>query len=294
MQAQESVTPTSSAATSSSSAAACTTCGQASPNNPQGGSVHPYVYAIGGIEPRFPRLSVEKEFAQAAARLDTKGLTDHQVRHRVLSQRENRYLARQMCWVLNIEGLDTYLLVPRDPADLDLLIDSVRETPTMTDLDVIIGTRGPTPPPDYCNGLSVPLVLVDQLYSFDEVALINALPIPAGSSDGAFRQACAELLHRVLRLTDNDGTTDAHRAVNYLAMRYPGIYGRIAEAFAHNCSLAAVNVIPARMGSVRNVVDVIFAFVNRTTDVVEKSVVRVDVTEEFPFLLQKISPYYEH
>src|SRR5262245_23321785 len=36
----------------------------------------PYVYAIGRIEARFPRLSVEKEFAQAAGRAVTAAQTD--------------------------------------------------------------------------------------------------------------------------------------------------------------------------------------------------------------------------
>jgi hypothetical protein len=38
-----------------------------------------YVYALGRIEPRFPRLSVEKEFAQATGRAETVNLTDRQV-----------------------------------------------------------------------------------------------------------------------------------------------------------------------------------------------------------------------
>jgi hypothetical protein len=31
----------------------------------------------------------------------------------------------------------------------------------------------------------------------------------------------------------------------------------------------------------------------RSTDVTEKFLVRVDVTEEFPFLVTKLSPYYD-
>jgi hypothetical protein len=51
-----------------------------------------YVYALGRIEPRFPRLSVEKEYAQATGRAETAGLTDRQALQTVLSQPENRYL----------------------------------------------------------------------------------------------------------------------------------------------------------------------------------------------------------
>ena len=43
----------------------------------------------------------------------------------------------------------------------------------------------------------------------------------------------------------------------------------------------------------RNVLDMIFSYTNRNTDVVDKCFVRVDVTEEFPFLVTKMSPYYE-
>ena len=89
-----------------------------------------YVYALGQIETRFPRPSVEKEVAQATGRAETAGQTDRQAFQHILSQRENRYLARQLCWVLTVQGLETYILQPRDPADLDLLIEALRARPT--------------------------------------------------------------------------------------------------------------------------------------------------------------------
>ena len=94
-----------------------------------------------------PRPDVEKEFAQVTGRTETAGLTDRQALHAVLGQRQNRYLARQLCWVFTIEGLETYILQPRDPADLDLLVDAVRPTPSPLDVDVVIGVRGPIAPP---------------------------------------------------------------------------------------------------------------------------------------------------
>jgi PatG C-terminal len=39
-------------------------------------------------------------------------------------------------------------------------------------------------------------------------------------------------------------------------------------------------------------VDVIFSYTNRNTDFTEKFFTRVDVTDEFPFLVTKILPYY--
>ena len=82
-----------------------------------------YIYAIGTIEPRFPRVSVEKELAQVIGRAQTASLTDRQALRMILEERQNRYLVRQICWVMTIEGLETYIVVPRDPLDYDALIE---------------------------------------------------------------------------------------------------------------------------------------------------------------------------
>jgi hypothetical protein len=258
-----------------------------------GGSATSYVYAIGRIEARSPTLAVEKEFAQATGRAETTGLTDRQAVQKVLSQRANRYLARQLCWVLTIEGLDTYILVPRDPADLDLLVEALRPTPSPMDLDCVIGTRGPIAPPEMCNGLTVPIVTFDQIYSFDRDALIKAIPRPEKTSDADFASVAAELFDRFMQVTDNAGATDGHRVLNYLALRYPAIYANAAAALARNASLSSVYVTHSPLSGTRTIVEVIFTYTNRNTDVMEKFFVRVDATEEFPFLVTKMSPYFD-
>jgi hypothetical protein len=274
----------------------CATCGASgrtndlSPNNTE---LPVYVYAIGRVEARFPNLAAEKEFAQATGRADTAGKTDQQTFHAVLSQRENRYLVRQLCWVLSIQGLETYLLLPRDPADIDLLVDAIRPAPTVNDIDVVIGMRGPIAPPTMCNGLMVPIVVFDQIYSFDRDALIKAIPKPEKTTAAQFGPAAEELFNRIMQVTDNAGATDEHRALNYLAMRYPAIYARAAEEFALDFSLTGVDVRPSPLSSTRNIVDVIFSYTNRNTDFREKFSVRVDMTEEFPFLVTRLSPYYD-
>jgi hypothetical protein len=88
---------------------------------------------LGRIEPRFPSPGTEKEFAQVVGRADTAGLTDHQTLHTVLSSRENRYLARQLCWVFTVEAMETYILMPRDTVDIDALIASLRPACPTTD-----------------------------------------------------------------------------------------------------------------------------------------------------------------
>jgi hypothetical protein len=252
-----------------------------------------YVYALGRVEPRFPRLAVEKEFAQATGRAETTGLTDRQALHTVLSQRQNRYLARQLCYVLTIEGLETYILQPRDPVDFELLVDAVRPAPRPTDVDVVIGVRGPIAPPELCNGLTIPIVVFDQIYSFDIDVLIKSIPRPEQMAAEQFGPAAEELFHRIMQLADNAGATDEHRALNYLAVRYPAIYSLATEAYGRNNSLTAVEARPSALSGTRNIVEVIFSFTSRETDVTEKYFVRVDVTEEYPFLVTKLSPYYE-
>jgi hypothetical protein len=54
-----------------------------------------------------------------------------------------------------------------------------------------------------------------------------------------------------------------------------------------------VDVRPSPLGGGRKIVEVVFALTNRTTDVTEKFFTRVDITEEFPFLVTKLSPYYD-
>jgi hypothetical protein len=252
-----------------------------------------YVYAIGRIEPRFPSLSVEREYAQVVARLDTTGQSDAQIMRRVLRDRENRYLARQMCWVFSVQGLPTYLISIRDPADLDLLIDAVRETPAPTDLDVIIGLLGPLAPPEVCEGLVLPIAVADQVYSFERRELIDALPAPEQADQEGFGRSAAEVLDRILQLADNSGATDEHRAVNYLAVRYQPIYARTAQQHQDQSSLVAVEVRPSRLSGPEKIVDVVISFRGRSTNLTEQFFVRVNVTGEFPFVLTGLQPFFE-
>ncbi|MCI0598994.1 MAG: hypothetical protein L0Y50_08370 [Beijerinckiaceae bacterium] len=270
------------------SEAPCPTC-----NGAAASAAPSFVYALGRIEARFPRLSVEKEFVQASGRAETAGQTDQQVFYNVLSQPQSRYLARQLCWVLMIQGLETYIVIPRDPRDYDLLVEAIRPQPSPMDVDVVIGTRGPIAPPELCNGLLVPIVVFDQLYSFDRDALIGAIPRPENMAEEQFGAAGREVFDRILQMTDNAGAMDDHRALNYLAMRYPGIYAKAAEEFARDFSLTGVEVRPSPLSGTRRVVDCIFSYTNRNTDFTEKFFVCCDVTEQFPFLVTKLSPYYD-
>jgi hypothetical protein len=280
----------------------CPTCGSGQQNsptqNPSPGVQNPatgrnYIYAIGKIESRFPSISVEKEFAQVLAGLDTKGKTDREAYYMVLSNPHNLYLARQLCWVMNISGVDTYILVPRNPADLSLLIESLRPAPDPGSLDAVIGVKGPIAPNDMCNGLTLPIVFFDHMYSFDRESLLKSIPAPKHSGK-EFAAIAAEVLDRILASTDNAGATEPNRALNYLALRDPGIYALTADCFAREFSLTAIEVRPWRLSVTRKVAEVIFTFTQRKNEFVEKYSTRVDVNDLYPFLSAKIAPYYDH
>jgi len=253
-----------------------------------------FVYVLGTVEPRFPSLGVEKEFAQATGRAATNGLTDRAALKVVLSDRQNRYLVREVCWVLTVEGLETYLLRPRDPADFDLLLETLRARPQATDLDVVIGMRGPLAPPEACNGLMVPLLAFKQIYSFDVENFVKAIPRPERVPEAEFTPVAEEVLGAIMQMADNAGATDQHRALNYLATRYPAIYATTAEAHRRGSALSAIEARPSRLNGVRRILDVVFTYTHRQTDVTDKYFSRVDVTEEFPFLVSKMAPYYDH
>jgi hypothetical protein len=193
---------------------------------------------------------------------------------------------------MTIGGVETYVAVPADPRDLGLLLGSIRERPEPTDLDVIIGVVGETAPPEMCNGLRLPVVIFDQLYSFDRASLLAALPRDA-SAPRLGSEAAAELFDRILGMTENTGLSAGHRALNYLAVRYPPIYVVTAAAYADNASLDGVEVRPSHIGQGREIVEVIFSYRNRRTDVPNRYSVRVDVSDRFPFIVSKLAPFYE-
>lgn len=251
-----------------------------------------FVYALGRIQPRFPSRSIEKEFYQAIGRTETSGQTDYEAMRTALSQRQNRYLVRQMCWVFSIEGIETYILKPVDPADLDLLVESLRAPPRGTDLDVIIGYRGSMAEPEMCNGLVVPIVAFEQIYSFDVDTLMKSLP-KKEKTRRDYTTKSEEVLYKIMQMADNVGATDEHRCLNYLAVRYPAYYEKTAEMHENDYSLTGIDVRQSRLTGVEKIMDCIFTYTNRKTDVDEKWYCRVSLSGLFPYLITKLSPYYD-
>jgi len=173
-------------------------------------------------------------------------------------------------------------------------VNAIRPVPNPSDIDVVIGMRGPVAPPELCNGLMVPLLAFDQIYSFGLDELIKSMPAPSQMSSDEFRPAAEEVFNTIIQLADNAGSTSEHRALNYCIVRYRGFFDKTVEQFHRNFSLTGVEARPSSLSSTRAIVDVVFSYADRQRDSTEKYFVRVDVTEEFPFLMTRMAPYYDH
>jgi hypothetical protein len=115
----------------------------------------------------------------------------------VLSERQNRYLACQLRWV-----------------------EGIRPTPTAMDVDVVIGRLGPIAPPEICNGLIVPSWFLIKFTPSTAIRSLKAIPKSELSAE-AFASASEELFDKITQMADKAGSTGEHRALNYLAVRYP-------------------------------------------------------------------------
>jgi hypothetical protein len=251
-----------------------------------------YVYAIGNIEPRYPNASVEREFQHVLRLTKTAGKTDQQAKHSVLSEKKNRYLAREMCWVLVVNGIETYALRPRYPEDFDLLMQAFRPSRSETDLDIVIGTRGPIASPEMCDGKPLPIVFFDQIYSDSKDELLKIIPRPENISAKTFGDTAKDILSRILSMVDNVGATDKDRALNFLAVRSPEIYAYTAEMYGKDYSFRRIEVRPSppttSMG--QREVDVIFVYAHRNKPIEEKCLIRVNVGK-FPYITKFVAPY---
>lgn len=301
-----------------------------------------YVYSIGTVDARFPTIGVEKEYIQARAAIPTSdlaNLTERQIKYKVLTysvgynvqldelydnnghpipntsnqtteivRYPNRYLARDMCWVFSVENIDCYILNPRSDDELTQLIEMLNE-PTASppvDVDVVIGIIGAIAPPSFCNGLELPIVQINNTYSFVVQQFIdqlweqyqqeqqNSRSQSSSISESDFKNSANNLFVRMMQLADNVGNLDEHRAVNYLALRSQQIYINTAELSQDSKRLLKITVKPSALteNSSRSVMEVIFTYAT-PSDSRDIYYIVVDVSGMYPFLVKNWQPYYE-
>lgn len=260
----------------------------------KGVAAREFVYAVGTVQARFPSLSLEQEFRSAWGATHYSGPISQADIYRVLSQGQNLYIAREMCWVFQIEDVDVYLLSPRSYVELSDLILALAPSPTDVSLSLIVGPLGPTAPPDLCNGLELPIVTCNQVFYFTVREFIKSIIEHAERIGKTVTEEAAEQAFGILsQLLDNNGQTDEHRAINYMAFRTLDIYVKETEVEAKGFKLANVQAQPSRLSGTRRIVDVIFIYNNVTSNEVQQFFARVDVTGQFPFLVTGLQPYFD-
>lgn len=288
----------------------------------ENGGQRSFVYVLGTVDIRFPDQSISAELQTVA---ETMGVQDDpNLRiwyHRVLSLPEARHVARLVSWVLTVEGQFAYYLVLRDWHDLDDLVRCLGE-PKDEDLCLVVGSSSLVPV-ETCAGVVAPVLAVDQISLFKMAELtewgkktpapllqppVEPLekrhtekkrrgshepdpPNPPDPPDPGGPDP-TKLFNMLVQSADNFGDTDAWRALNYLAVRYPAIYETYAE-LSDTCELVSVKVMVSRLAREKHIVDPVFAFQNRDTGVVTKFFVRMDVTHLFPMIANPIAEYFD-
>lgn len=278
-----------------------------------GASLSRFIYVLGTVDIRFPDQSISEELQIVAATLGISQDLERPLREwygRVLSRSEARYVARQLCWILKVEGQPAYYLVLRDLHDLNDLIQCFTRPEPATphyheDIDLLVGSSSLVRV-GLCPGIEVPVLAVDQLCSFKsgfqaewfkrepETPAIRSrrgAPAPAQPSP----EMLNELFKTLVQSADNTGDTDDSRALNYLAARYQPLYEHYVKMISPHDGwiLNSVKVMKSRLSRDRRIVDPVFSFQNLQTGVVKKYFVRVDVTHMFPMIVNHLTEYFD-
>lgn len=290
---------------------ACTCDAPASPS---------YVYALGTVTARFPSLNLEKEFMQAWGKNPGQTLTISDAdKFAVLGQGQNLYLAREMCWIFQSGNIDLYILQPRSYVELTDLITALSPTAGQISYALVIGSLGAIAPPSLCNGAQLPIVTCNQVFGFTGQAFINSItaevtsdaelmrsiqeylnanPPPAGGTATTPEQyvatAATNAFSALTLLADNAGQTDEHRAINYLTFKSLALYKNEIRQELNGFILNSVQVRPDPLSVGRQIQDVILVYASTTTTQIQRYFTRIDVSGQFPFMVNDLALYYDH
>jgi hypothetical protein len=273
-----------------------------------------FIYALGTVDVRCPDQSISEELQAVGRTINVVQRDDEDLRswcYRVLTHpegRKARYVARQLHWILRVEGQPAYHLILRDLDDLPDLISCLgRDEPDdqqpYDDLDLFVG-RSTLTPVSISDNISAPMLIVEQICSFPKEQFVTwctkSSRGPAKRSarrdktGGNDRSASSgpKLFRMLVQSTDNFGDTDEWRALNFLAVRYKPIYEKYLQ-LADKCELVSIKVAKSRLAREKRIVDPVFAFQNRETGVVQRYFVRVDVSHLFPVLVTQLAEYFD-
>jgi PatG C-terminal len=169
---------------------------------------------------------------------------------------ENRYLARRLVWVLVVQGQDTFYLKPNEPSEFKLLLEAAA-----AEFSLVVGTGNA--PADQKN---LPTVWFNQIYHFNLNGFFQNLCEHLGPDESRGQaqpviEICRDRFERIIYTANNAGHQSPFRALNYLAVRYPAIYGETSKIIQQqNLKLIGLEVHHSQLNFGRKVENVIFAF----------------------------------
>lgn len=276
----------------------CASCGQSPPGVRLAAAQGQFVYAVGRLSPQFQSLDVEKEFAQLAADVEVREISERHQLKAVLENGDNVYLAHHICWVFTTQGVDRFAIVPRGDREARQLVDAFVPATDENVINVLVGRPTTVAPLWDWSSSGLRLVSADQLLTFSLDEFLDALGAADDDGDSEHgagpdhRAAMREVFFRLTRRADNQGFTDGHRALNYAALRYPALYRAVLRALDGGKGLIGVETRPIPSGD-RRLVSIRLIFRDRQTHIVERYSCAVDVTGEFCFLAVPLSPTYD-
>ncbi|MTD94427.1 hypothetical protein GIW81_08780 [Hyphomicrobium sp. xq] len=231
--------------------------------------------------------------AQAIGSAVVKDKLDPSVLKKAFSDPKSQYIGRQMCWVLSAETVDLLIVKPNCATELGWLLETLRDEGNTRDIDVVIGHMGPRASISACNGAMLPVVAPAQLYSFQAEAFARQLARPPSIEPAKFAELATRAVTMIIGSVRNSGSSDEHRALNYLATRSAELHALAAQMLADDFVLAAARGGYSDLSAGRRIIETSFTFKSRKTPNEQQFSALVDVTDLFPFLISQLGPHVQ-
>jgi len=240
-----------------------------------------YIYALGRVQAQFPSSSVENLYKEVVFQkfgpdAGAKSLFE------VLSMPEHLFLAKKMCWVLNIDGTDCYVLHAKTPALLNAFIKALQPK-SAQQFEYIIAQLGGYACDNLCAGRTMKVAYVHQIQSS---TVDDYCQILSQQTDVELSKI-KPLFNSMLKFCRNAGDLPAQRALNYLSLKCTGLYKIFtAPMLAQNkegIEFEQIEAISSASSGERQVMTLIFSYLNPESKRVEKQHINIDVTELYPF-----------
>jgi hypothetical protein len=262
-----------------------------------------YMLTVGRLRVGFPDSGLQQEYAQAAGIHPDAPVESSELKS-VIAEPDNRYLARQVCWIFTAQsGDDACTVLPRSEAELDDLIDLLAPEGAEP-IQALVGSPALTRTPFGCWAGDLPAVWPAQVLSFTMDGFTDAMaaenqPDADEKSDVAplrenpqYRASVRDLFLRFTQRSGNVGVTDEDRAYNLLALKDPSSYALNWQARTEGKNLTNITARAMSKGTHR-IVDVRFYFRHHKTHMTETYHCQVDTTDLFCYKSLPLSPTYD-